>query len=227
MEPGRFARLNTIVIDPGHGGEDTGARGPTGLKEKDVTLKVARTLKKLLQRGLGSQVFLTREDDSNLSLEQRAGIANGLKADLFITIHAGASPERSMRGVQIFLPYASPADLSPTRHSQQSHPGHPEEEVIEWETIHLKYLPLSRVLGRLTQLNLSRVTKREVTMRELPLLTLKGIDMPSFELELGYITNLSSETELKRDTYRDRIAEAVYRGIKQYKETLLLMGNPQ
>lgn len=218
-EPGRFASLNTIVIDPGHGGKDAGAIGPTGLEEKDVTLKVAAALKKLLQSGLGSQVFLTRGEDRELPPEQRAGIANNLKADLFISLHAAASPQKDTQRIEIFLPgtLSNIPSTGPTPRRSSRRPG---DEVIRWETAHLKYLPMSRALGKLIQLNLSQETDDEVIVRELPMLTLRGANMPSLLIEIGYITNPSTETDLKSGAYIDRIASAIFRGIKQYRETL-------
>ena len=94
--------LRTIVIDPGHGGDEAGARGASGLLEKDVTLDVARRLKASLEGRLGIRVLLTRDDDRLVPLDERASIANNNKADLFISLHANASPRPDARGAEVF-----------------------------------------------------------------------------------------------------------------------------
>ncbi len=221
--PDRLASLNTIVIDPGHGGIDAGALGPSGMQEKEVTLRIAITLKKLLQTGLGSRVFLTRNDDSTLNPQQRAGIANGFRADLFISIHTSAAADRKVKGIEIFLPTDSgDTSLTSARSGSRKSPRRKREDIIEWDTVQLDYLPMSRLLGRLIQLNLTREMDGEVVARELPMLTLSGVNMPSLEIEVGYITNLSTEMELQNQEQINRLAVAIYKGIKQYKEILLL-----
>lgn len=219
----RFASLNTIVIDPGHGGSDAGAVGPTGLQEKDVVLRIAKTLKTLLQTGLGSHVILTREADIGLSHEERAGMANSLKADLFISIHTAASPERTMKGMEVFLASASEELSGPIGGGTSGESSGLEENLIlSWRRVHLRYLPMSRLLGRLVELNLRQEMDRAVTVKELPMITLEGVNMPSLELDVGYITTLSTETELKRDALIGRLGKAIYNSIKQYKEMLIL-----
>ena len=94
--------LRTIVIDPGHGGEETGARGTSGGLEKNVTLAVARRLKSAIETELGARVLLTREDDRDVSLDDRASIANNNKADLFLSLHANSSVRRSLKGAEVF-----------------------------------------------------------------------------------------------------------------------------
>ena len=95
-------KIGRIVIDPGHGGHDTGTIGPTGLREKDVVLDVGLRLKKLLERKVGCEVVMTRSDDTFIPLEERTAIANAKAADLFVSIHANASSDRSARGIETY-----------------------------------------------------------------------------------------------------------------------------
>jgi len=103
-EAERLARLDiqTIVLDPGHGGKDPGARGPGGLTEKEVVLDVARRLRDLLQDRLGKKVLMTRDKDAFVELDDRAKFANGHKADLFVSIHINSHPRRATRGIEMY-----------------------------------------------------------------------------------------------------------------------------
>jgi N-acetylmuramoyl-L-alanine amidase len=95
--------IRTITIDPGHGGEDGGAKGANGSKEKDLTLSVARRVKAVIEARLGIRVLLTREDDRNVALDDRTALANTNKADLFVSIHANASVRKTVSGASIFV----------------------------------------------------------------------------------------------------------------------------
>jgi len=103
--------IKRVVIDPGHGGKDPGAIGPGGIKEKDIVLSVAKRLKKKLEEEAGLEVFMTRENDVFLPLEERTAIANTRKADLFISIHANAHRYSSMQGIETYsLDFATDKD---------------------------------------------------------------------------------------------------------------------
>src|SRR5205085_9862847 len=95
-------KIGKIVIDPGHGGHDTGTIGPRGLEEKDLVLDVGRRLGKLLQTRLGADVVYTRKDDTFIPLETRTSIANQEQADLFVSIHANSSRDQDARGVETY-----------------------------------------------------------------------------------------------------------------------------
>ena len=96
------AALQTIVIDPGHGGDDIGARGPRGTEEKTITLEVARRLRTLIEMRLGIRVILTRDDDRAVTLDERAAVANNSKADLFVSLHLNTAPAAGVTGAQVF-----------------------------------------------------------------------------------------------------------------------------
>ena len=95
------------MIDPGHGGDDVGARGARGAQEKTVTLEVARRLRTLIEMRLGIRVVLTRDEDRTISLDERAAIANNSKADLFLSLHLNAAPAGSVAGAEVYLRCAS------------------------------------------------------------------------------------------------------------------------
>src|SRR4029079_6344150 len=94
--------IRTVAIDPGHGGEDDGVKGPAGTREKDITLSIARRVKAILEARLGVRVLLTREDDRNVPIDERTAMANNNKVDLFISLHANASLRRNAAGLAIF-----------------------------------------------------------------------------------------------------------------------------
>ena len=95
-------KIGKIVIDPGHGGHDTGTIGPNGLEEKDLVLEVGRRLGKMLETRLGAEVVYTRKNDTFIPLETRTAIANQQRADLFISIHANSSHDPAARGVETY-----------------------------------------------------------------------------------------------------------------------------
>src|SRR3990167_11272953 len=96
-------KIKRIVIDAGHGGKDSGAVGKKGLKEKDVVLKIAKGLKETLSKETGAEIFMTRDDDTFIPLEERTAIANTKEADIFISVHANASFNRKASGVETYF----------------------------------------------------------------------------------------------------------------------------
>jgi N-acetylmuramoyl-L-alanine amidase len=221
----REERVRTIVIDPGHGGEEVGAKGPAGALEKDVSLAIARKLRAELLNG-GLSVFLTRERDALVPLDDRAAIANNYKADLFVSIHANASRARGARGSEVyFLSYQASDDES-RRIAQAEGAAEPPPSVtpgsdlavILWDMAQAEHLEESSALASRVQEELAAVTGSEGRgVKQAPFRVLVGASMPAILVEAAFISNPEEETLLRSDAYQAKIAAAVARGIQRYR----------
>lgn len=222
-------KIGRIVIDPGHGGHDTGTIGPTGLEEKTVVLDVGLRLKKLLERSTGCEVIMTRDDDTFIPLEERTAIANEKGADLFISIHANASRDMSARGVETYyLNLSSNPDVlevAARENATSQESVHQLQDLIKKIAMTEK-IEESEDFAKLVQREVyTRVTKvsgaqRDRGVKKAPFVVLIGANMPSVLAELSFLTNPRDEGMLKRPDYRERIAGALYDGIFQYLRNL-------
>lgn len=223
-------KIGRIVIDPGHGGHDTGTIGPTGLKEKDVVLDVALRLRKLLERNTGCEVIMTRSDDTFIPLEERTAIANEKSADLFISIHANASRDKSARGIETYYlnftsnPEALEVAARENASSQES--VHQLQDLIKKIALTEK-IEESQEFARQVQREVhERVAKasggpqRDRGVKKAPFAVLIGANMPSILAEISFLTNPRDERLLKQGDYRQRLADALYRGILGYVKNL-------
>ena len=219
----------TIVLDPGHGGHDTGAIGPSGLMEKDVALDLAVRLRKLLLDRLGVRVLMTRSGDVFVPLPERSAIANRAKADFMISLHVNAANSRGAVGFEAFYFTREPSD-SDARASAQR-----ENLVIESngstgkDLEHLLKATLAdmavtrdmkessslaeRILAALDKI--LKVDNRGV--KSGPFYVLATAAMPAVLVESAFITNPREERRLQREEYRQRIAEGLYEGVAAYK----------
>lgn len=222
-------KIGKVVIDPGHGGHDVGCSGSAGAVEKDITLDIAKRLAILLEENLGSEVVLTRTDDTYVSLEQRTVIANQSRADLFISIHANSSTLKTVTGLETYyLNFtASPEALEVAARENASS----ERTVADLGSLIKKIalkdkLDESREFAGKVQNSLfigstkagNRTNNRGV--RKAPFIVLIGAEMPSVLTEIGFLSNPKEEALLKRPEYRQKIAESLYRGVSQYSGTL-------
>jgi len=222
-------KVGRIVIDPGHGGHDTGTIGPTGLMEKDVVLDVALRLKKLLERNTGCEVIMTRSDDTFIPLEERTAIANSKAADLFISIHANASRDRSARGIETYyLNFATNPDaleVAARENSTSQESVHQLQDLIKKIAMTEK-IEESQQFARLVQhevhlrLAKSGGEQRDRGIKKAPFVVLIGANMPSVLAEISFLTNPRDERWLKRPEYRQRIADALYKGVGAYMSNL-------
>ena len=222
-------KLGRVVIDPGHGGHDVGTHGPSGLLEKDVVLDVAQRLGKLLQERLGSEVIYTRPDDTFIPLEQRTQIANDHKADLFLSIHANSSPYRNVAGVETYYLNFTTSKTAlevATRENATS-----ERSVFELKDLLQKIalkdkIDESREFATRVESALYGVSARSNStaknrgVKKAPFVVLIGAQMPSVLAEIGFLTNARDEALLKKSEQRQKIAEALYKGIASYADTL-------
>ncbi len=219
--------LRTIVIDPGHGGDELGARGANGAVEKDITLDVARRLKAMIEGRLGIRVLLTREDDRLVPLDDRASIANNNKADLFISVHANASPRRDARGAEVF--YLSLDGYGEEARKLAENPdtkmvptlggGTRDIQVILWEMAQARHLSESAVFaGMLEETLRPRVELGARPIQQAPFRVLVGANMPAVLLEMGFLTNPEQEAQLVSDDFKTRVVQALYDAIVRYRD---------
>ena len=231
-EDGRAAQLpldvrgvQTVVLDPGHGGSDPGAIGYGGLQEKNVTLNLARRLRPKLE-SRGFQVVLTRETDRTLSLEERTASAAGAGGDLFVSLHANASERRVVRGVETYY-----LDTSNERQSLRVAARENGVSLAEFDRgdrtlVRLRLAETSEyssLLARLVQrsvvLDVSRryPDVEDLGVKKGPFYVLFLSSMPSILLETGFITHRDEARRLRSSTYLDHVAEAVARALSDYR----------
>jgi len=225
----QYARLITVAIDAGHGGEDPGARGPGGLVEKDVTLAVARRLKALIDAEPGLRAVLTRDDDYFITLQGRTAKARSLRADLFVSIHADAFIRPDAAGSSVFVLSETGASSAAARWLAKRENDadliggvRPETRgVILERTIYDLQQDRSRnesvklaglVLGELSQLN--RLHRNGVEFAGFAVL--KSHDIPSILVETAFISNPAEERKLADPAHQDQLARAIFAGIKRF-----------
>lgn len=222
-------KIGKIVIDPGHGGHDTGTIGPDGLEEKDLVLEVGRRLGKLLETRLGAEVVYTRKDDTFIPLETRTAVANQQRADLFISIHANSSRDPAARGVETYyLNFTSSPEALEVAARENAVS---EKSIYELGDL-VKKIALkekieeSREFAADVQSSLhSGLAAKSPAIRnrgvkKAPFIVLIGANMPSILAEISFVSNPSDEHRLQTSEYRQRIAESLYRGIAKYVDGL-------
>ncbi|MFZ0959747.1 MAG: N-acetylmuramoyl-L-alanine amidase [Terriglobia bacterium] len=222
-------KIGRIVIDPGHGGHDTGTIGPTGLEEKTVVLDVGLKLKKLLEQNTGCEVIMTRSDDTFIPLEERTAIANEKGADLFISIHANASRDESARGIETYyLNFTSNPDaleVAARENATSQEAVHELQDLIKKIAMTEKIEESQDFARQLQREVYTRVTmvsgaQRDRGIKKAPFVVLIGANMPSVLAEISFLTNPRDERLLKRSDYREKIAYALYEGILDYVKNL-------
>jgi N-acetylmuramoyl-L-alanine amidase len=219
----------TVVLDPGHGGHDTGAVGPSGLMEKDVVLDLAFRLRRLLQDRLGVRVLMTRTEDVFVSLQDRSAFVNRAKADFLVSLHVNAANTRGAIGFETFYFTREPSDNDARASAQR------ENLVIENNGTTGKDLE-SLLRTTLADMAVTRDMKESSNLAERILASLEKIlrvenrgvksgpfyvlataAMPAVLVESAFITNPREERKLQREEYRQRIAQALFEGIAAYK----------
>jgi N-acetylmuramoyl-L-alanine amidase len=218
-------KIGRIVIDPGHGGHDSGTLGADGIEEKDVVLDVALRLGKLLHDRLGSEIIYTRSDDTFIPLETRTAIANKAQADLFLSIHANSSPDASARGVETYyLNFTSSPDAVETA---------ARENAVSDQSIH-QLSDLVKKIALKDKIEESREFAGDVEaslygglqkgnaglkdrgVKKAPFVVLIGANMPSILAEISFVTNEKDAKQLQEPEYRERVAESLYKGVAKY-----------
>jgi len=224
--------IKTIVIDPGHGGKDSGAIGPTGLEEKNVTLEIAKLVKKLLEKKLHVKVILTRTKDVFIPLVRRPAIANSKKADLFISIHVNASPDRHARGIETYyLNFTTDPEAMRVAALENavSNKGLSDLQNLVKAILANTKLSESRTLAENIQSALVNTLRHHYPdiinrgVKSAPFLVLVGARMPAVLVEVSFITNPIDERRLRSKKYLELIAEGIVKGIQNYIHSLKFM----
>lgn len=222
-------KVRTIVIDPGHGGHDPGATGPTGLKEKDVNLAIAKALKRKIEDNGGefgvSRVVVTRSDDRFIPLEERTGIAKRERADLFVSIHCNAAKNNQAHGIETYIlsfttdPEAlavAARENSTTRKSLSD-----LADIVKKYLLSSKIDESTRLATHVQSSVVNRIAKKynpvkNKGVKKAPFIVLIGADVPSILVESSFITNPHEEKRLKSEDYINEIADGIFSGIKKY-----------
>ncbi len=220
--------LRTVVIDPGHGGDDEGARGPNGTLEKHVTLAVARRLRAALESRLGVRVILTRTDDRGVALDQRAAIANNNQADIFISLHANASLSEIPAGAEVF--HLSIDEYGPEAREIAERKGEfllaadgrqREIDMVPWELAQARYLPRSALLAAVVEEELAtRVPMNERPRTVAPFRVLAGANMPAILIEMGYVSNPEQEAQLVDPGFQGSIVDGLVAAVIRFRNRL-------
>jgi N-acetylmuramoyl-L-alanine amidase len=222
-------KVGRIVLDPGHGGHDTGTVGPEGLREKDLVLDVAKRLGALIEERMNSEVIYTRTDDTFVPLERRTEIANQAKADLFLSIHANSSPLPSAAGVETyylnFTTSKAALDLAARENAGSQKSIFELQDLLEKIALKDKVDESREFANRIQSALYSFSAKndshaRDRGVRKAPFVVLIGASMPSVLAEIGFISNARDENIMKKAEYRQRLAESLYKGLASYAGTL-------
>jgi N-acetylmuramoyl-L-alanine amidase len=222
-------KINRVVIDAGHGGHDYGTVGPGGVLEKEVVLDIALRLAKLVQGGMGAEVILTRSDDTFIPLQERTAIANERKADLFLSIHANSSPAPSVAGTETFLlnftTSSGALDVAARENAGSEKSVGELKDLIQSITMNEKIAESETFAQSIqnaiyAQAAKSNVTARNRGVKRAPFVVLIGAGMPSVLAEIGFLSNARDEANLGKPEYRQKVAEALYKGLAQYAQSL-------
>ena len=225
--------LDTIVIDPGHGGRDPGAIGPGKTREKDVVLRVAKRLKPLLEKKLRVRVVLTRDNDTFVPLHRRAEIAREKRGKIFVSLHCNASRKVRPRGAEVyFLSEAKTAEAADVARRENAvlelegnggmgNDGGDELDGIRFGLLSTQFLIESQELaalirGEITQ-TVTDLDDRGVKQANFYVMRGTMGHMPSVLVEMGFISNPTEERRLRSTHVQKRLAEAIYRGLRSFK----------
>jgi len=220
--------VSRIVIDPGHGGHDPGAKGK-GLTEAELVLDVALRLEKLLQKVPGIEVILTRRTDDFVQLQERTAIANREGADLFLSIHANASASPSARGIETyFLNFAdnlSAAAVAARENAASGQAMGALPDLVKAIALHNKLDESKDFAARVQKAMIERLRStnkivKDLGVKQAPFVVLIGAAMPSVLAEISFVTNAQEAKLLKGTVYRQRIAEALFNAIRKYQSSL-------
>jgi N-acetylmuramoyl-L-alanine amidase len=207
-------RQKVIVIDPGHGGDDLGAVGPSGLTEKAVALSVAQKMKEILSETY--EVHLTREGDLAVDVEDRTGAANHYRADVFVSLHAGGTFSRQGRGTAIFY-YGYDKSVASLSSGGNEDTLKIDGGPTPWDQLQEKHQARSQILAGLLHRHLRhQISPVDIGVKEAPCLVLCGADMPAILVEMGHVSHPAEEAHLKQPEAIAAAAESISAAIKEY-----------
>jgi N-acetylmuramoyl-L-alanine amidase len=222
--------IDTIVLDPGHGGHDPGAIGPNGVKEKDVALAIAKRVKRLLEKSLDARVVMTRDNDRFVPLKDRTQFANSEQGKIFISIHCNSNRSRRVTGATTYF-------LGPAKTEEALEVARRENSVINYEADSSAYAGLGAegfILRALAQNSFNRESEDFAAMvqeelsgntkladrgvKQAGYYVLIGASMPNILVETAFISNQREEAMLNDANFQQNIAEAIFNSIKKFKE---------
>jgi N-acetylmuramoyl-L-alanine amidase len=217
--------IRTIAIDPGHGGMDEGVKTADGIKEKDLTLAVARRIKAAIEGRLGIRVLLTREDDRDLPLDDRAAVANNNKADLFISLHANASLRRAASGATIYYAAfdqaAQPAPGATPARVPTFGGGARDIELVAWDQAQTRHLDQSAAFAAVLEGAFhDRVPLGAHAIERAPLGVLASANMPAVLVEMGLLSNPEQAKRLVDAEFQNTLVQAVTDAVIKYRDSL-------
>jgi N-acetylmuramoyl-L-alanine amidase len=222
--PSRTAAFDVVVIDPGHGGSDTGALSSSGLQEKDLTLIIAQKLAALLE-SQGIQAILTRNTDTLVPLTQRTALANFNQADLFLSIHLNSSPAKSAHGTETYYLSRQATDLWASQLAEKENAAGPAPtqgdgglNLVLWQLAQTSSIVESATLAETIQEEFnSLLGTSDRGVRQAPFVVLEGASMPAVLVEVAFLSNPTESKELADEAFQDQIASALDKSILSFK----------
>ncbi|MFL5349543.1 MAG: N-acetylmuramoyl-L-alanine amidase [Hyalangium sp.] len=226
----RAERIPRIVIDPGHGGSQEGAKGPGTLVEKEVVLQIARKLRDRLEKEAGVQVFLTREKDGTLPLPQRVDFANGKRPDLFLSIHANSMPTKKLRerteGIETYFLSATASGAGARATADRENAEASSGQAVQNDST-LSFIlndlarmeahaDSSRLAYSVHQKLVSATGAQDRGVQQAPFFVLTGVESPAILIEVGYISHPQEGNQLGRAEYQDKLISAITEGVKDF-----------
>ncbi|HIJ80647.1 MAG TPA: N-acetylmuramoyl-L-alanine amidase [Desulfuromonadales bacterium] len=224
-----ISKIRRVVVDPGHGGHDPGAVGPSGLQEKDVVLAIGIRLRELLKEELGLDVVMTRSTDVFIPLEERTAIANKVGADLFLSVHANAAPNRSAAGIETY--YLNLAKTEKAAQLAAKENGTSLEKVSVLQAILFDLMANYKLndsahLAEEVQKSLHKKIRaryadtKNLGVKQGPFYVLVGATMPSILVETAFLSNATEESRMKDPAYLGITADGILEGVRSYISSL-------
>lgn len=221
--------IRTIVIDPGHGGKDPGAIGSRGLTEKEVVLDVSHRLRTLIQKQLKKEVIMTRHEDVFIPLDERTLLANTKKADLFVSVHANSSPRRNTQGIEVYLLGRATDESAIATAARENATSH--KDALDFQEVILNDLEREFTLNESLEFAhftqnafietlIPKYPTETLGVKRAPFFVLAHTKMPAILAEISFISNPMEEKRLRNPNYRQKVAEALFTGIKAYIRSL-------
>jgi N-acetylmuramoyl-L-alanine amidase len=217
--------IQTIAIDPGHGGDDRGVQGAGGALEKDLTLAIAGRIKATVEARLGIRVLLTRDDDRDVPLDDRTAVANNNKADLFVSLHANASFRPETAGASIYYAAFDSAaataavagvDRVPTFSGAMR-----DLELVAWDLAQTHHLNQSMAFASILEERLrARAPMAARPIDSAPLSVIESANMPAVVLDVGFLTNADQEKQLASGAFQGAIVQAITEAIVAFRDSL-------
>ena len=222
-------RLDTVVLDAGHGGKDPGSQGKYGTKEKDVVLDITKRVGRLLEKNAGIKVVYTRDEDVWVPIIDRTKMANDANGKLFISVHANSNPNRKIQGFETYLLRPGKSEDAIEVASRENAVIKLEEKTGQYDNLtgenlimatmaQSMFMKESEDLAAIIQMELDkRLNTPNRGVKQAGFYVLIGASMPNVLVEVGFISNPAEEKKLKQAVHKQRIAESIYEGIKHFK----------